>query len=739
MAELIIKISGDAKSFQTELDKINKSTQDLNDQLSTFTKASGVAFAALTAGIGFAVSAYREAEQVNIRLQAVIKATGGVAGVTSKEVLNLASKLQSVTTFGDEAIATGSGILLTFTRIGGDVLPRASEAMLDLATKMGGDTTAAANLLGRALNDPVEGVAALTRQGVKFTDAQKDMIQSMVASGRVAEAQAFILSELEGKIGGTARAAAGGTGVFLQLKEAVGDVAEEIGANLAPAVIAAATGMKNLLVFIKEHPEITKMASALIVSGAALTGLATLAGAAALAIVKVTAVMGAFGIATTAARVAIQALWASTGIGLLVVALSSLYIYWDKVVWVAEKWAQAMTRGAGAVKQLQGPLEEFGPATLAVQAEYAEKALKANQKQIEDEARIKQQAKLAEFNKDVKDNLEKQAQRENHLQVLLAKERGASDEYLDLIKQRAEVQKALFQAQGEEELSTLLSQYNRLNTLVTEQNAVDLERKQQFNEQVLTTNQEYLDLTEEQRATFLAKNQQELQNAVETELDLKNRLANESLTRQIQADNRYLEQKKRFGETYAKLDKITHTVEYEQAKNAANDLAALAQSKNNVLKGIGKAATIANIIMATNESAMRMISGFSTIPIIGPALGYAAAGAVIAYGGTRVGEVLGLAEGGRVTGGIPGRDSVPALLSPNELVVPAQNFEDVVSAAARDMLADPESKVSAPGGIAATSQPRDVRVVIEMRGDAGRMLTARQNEDRALGVSREVG
>lgn len=739
MADLIIKIAAESKSFQEELDKVSKTTEDLQNQLLGIAKVSGAAFAALTTGVGFAVAAYREAEQVGFRLEAVIKATGGVAGVTSKEVLNLASKLQAVTTFGDEAIATGTGILLTFTRIGGEILPRASEAMLDLATKMGGDTTAAAALLGRALNDPVEGVAALTRQGVKFTDAQKDMIQVMVASGRVAEAQAFILDELEGKIGGTAKAAAGGTGSFIQLKEAIGDVAEEIGANFAPALIAAANALKDVLIFVKEHPEITKMASALLAAGIALTGIIAVSASAVAAVLALDAAFVALGISLGPVIIGLGLLASATVIGAVVVALTALYLNWDKVTNLANKWAQAMSRGGAAVKELQGPLEEFGPATLAVQEEYAAKALKANQKQIEDEARLKQQAKLAQFDKDVKANLEEQAQRSNHLEVMLAKERGASDEYIDLINQRAQIQKELFQAQNQEQVEAILAQYNRVSALVKAQEVNDADRKRAFNEEVLATNEEYLALTEEQRTAFLARNQQELQNAVETELNLKNRLANESLTRQIQADNRYLEQKKKYGELYAKLDKITHSTEYQQAKEAANDLAQLAQSKNNVLKGIGKAATIANIIMATNESASRMISGFSTIPIVGPALGYAAAGAVIAYGATRVGEVVGLAEGGRVTGGIPGRDSVPAMLAPNELVVPAQNFEEVVSAAARDMLANPEGKVSAPGGIAASSQPRDVRVVIEMRGDAGRMLTARQNEDRALGVSREVG
>jgi hypothetical protein len=38
------------------------------------------------------------------------------------------------------------------------------------------------------------------------------------------------------------------------------------------------------------------------------------------------------------------------------------------------------------------------------------------------------------------------------------------------------------------------------------------------------------------------------------------------------------------------------------------------------------------------------------------------------------------AKGGVVTGGISGRDSVPAMLMPGELVTPAKNFDEVVNA-----------------------------------------------------------
>jgi hypothetical protein len=77
---------------------------------------------------------------------------------------------------------------------------------------------------------------------------------------------------------------------------------------------------------------------------------------------------------------------------------------------------------------------------------------------------------------------------------------------------------------------------------------------------------------------------------------------------------------------------------------------------------------------------MNIYKGFATIPIIGPALGVAGAAAAVAFGAERISQVTAAADGGLIEGGVQGRDSVPALLMPGELVVPRRNFNDVVGA-----------------------------------------------------------
>jgi len=195
---------------------------------------------ALAAGLGVAISEAMEA-QVNIaKLDAVLKATGGAAGVTSQRVQEMATRLSRVTRFSDDAIIKGETMLLTFKEIGEDTFPRATEAMLDIAEMMGTDSVTAATLLGKALNDPIQGVTALRRYGVQLTEAQEEQIKSFMAVNDVASAQAIILGEVEAQFGGIAQTT-GDTlaGKITITKNAIIDFAESIGMKMLPNIKTA--------------------------------------------------------------------------------------------------------------------------------------------------------------------------------------------------------------------------------------------------------------------------------------------------------------------------------------------------------------------------------------------------------------------------------------------------------------------------------------------------------------------
>lgn len=188
----------------------------------------------------FAKSIYTEgsqAEEVMADLNATLLSTQGVSGMTTESIIAIADSLKSVTKFGDDAIISGESMLLTFTNIGKDVFPMATEAMLNMSTKMKQDVSQSAIQLGKALNDPISGLTALRKVGVTFTQAQEDVIKSLVETGDIAGAQTVILQELEKEFGGVARAA-GETlpGKIAIMKNSLGDLKETIYFSLLPAL-----------------------------------------------------------------------------------------------------------------------------------------------------------------------------------------------------------------------------------------------------------------------------------------------------------------------------------------------------------------------------------------------------------------------------------------------------------------------------------------------------------------------
>lgn len=236
------------------LRKLDTTSKTLTSSLGFLAGTGGLL--AVAAGMRQVINLAGEQQRVEQQLNAVIESTGGVAGITADAAKDLASSLQGVTTFGDEAIIAGQNLLLTFTNIGADVFPQATETMLDMSVALGQDLKNSAVQLGKALQDPILGVTALRRVGVNFTEEQQEMIRVMVETGRVTEAQRFILAELSTEFGGSARAAADTyTGAMQQLKNVLGDLGEVAGGVALPALTSLAqewTGRLSALLAVNQ-------------------------------------------------------------------------------------------------------------------------------------------------------------------------------------------------------------------------------------------------------------------------------------------------------------------------------------------------------------------------------------------------------------------------------------------------------------------------------------------------------
>ena len=234
MAEktLSIKLSLNDKQFQSSLKKSMRSMKKFGGNMKSFgqTLSRNVTLPIVALGAA-SVAAFDKQAKAVAQVEAGLISTGNAAGFTSQQLQKMAADLQAKTIFGDEVILKdATAQLLTFTNIAGQQFARTQKAALNLATRLDGDLKSASIQLGKALNDPIANLSALSRSGIQFSEEQKAIIKSLAQTNKLAEAQTIILDELEKQYGGAAEAAAkAGLGPFQQLQNSLSDVSEEFG------------------------------------------------------------------------------------------------------------------------------------------------------------------------------------------------------------------------------------------------------------------------------------------------------------------------------------------------------------------------------------------------------------------------------------------------------------------------------------------------------------------------------
>jgi hypothetical protein len=237
-------------------------------------------FEIVTGFVRDSTKAYIESEKAGAQLNAVLKSTGGVAGITANEVKALGEKYQNLTTFEDDAIISAQNLLLTFTKISKDIFPQTTETVLNMSQALGQDLKSSAIQLGKALQDPITGITALRRVGVNFNDAQKDMIEGLVKSGRLLDAQKVILKELNTEFGGSAMAARqtfGGSLLYLQnmfsdLQETFGKFVAGFGKGFVDEM---ANGTKAITEFLNKASTIETIINIASMAGGAINVIKT--------------------------------------------------------------------------------------------------------------------------------------------------------------------------------------------------------------------------------------------------------------------------------------------------------------------------------------------------------------------------------------------------------------------------------------------------------------------------------
>lgn len=216
------------------------------------------------------IESYQKQAEAELKLESVYKKSMGAGKKATETTLAYAAALQEQGVIGDEVTIAGASVLAQYA-----ATPNAVNKMLPaldsyLAKTKGLDASqedaeAAAKMFGKAMTG---NYSALEKNGIKLTENQKKMLDNATEEERAA-----LLAEIITKKTGDMNKELAKTdaGKIQQAKNTLGDMGEEIGAVLLPAVADLATWIskhllpkiQTLISWFQQHPKVATFALAL--------------------------------------------------------------------------------------------------------------------------------------------------------------------------------------------------------------------------------------------------------------------------------------------------------------------------------------------------------------------------------------------------------------------------------------------------------------------------------------------
>lgn len=312
----------------------------------------------------------REGAIAVAQVQASIASMGPVAARSLEQLKQQSADLMRQSLFDDDDIMKNvTAKLLTFGKVTGTMFDRAQQASLDLSAKGFGDIASTSVMLGKALQDPIKGINAMSRAGVSFSAEQKAMAKSMVEAGNIAGAQAMIMKEVERQVGGAAKAArdadpAGALALsFGELQQAIGDRLIPRLIPLVDKLVGVMDAFGNLSPAVQDN--ILMLGGLAVVAGPVLMGI----GGIAAAISGVVAIAPMLGAAFTVMTGPVGLF-----IGIMAGLAYAIYANWDRIkaafaagaAWVSSALNSLIgtLRSLGSM-MMQGLLAALNPSILA--------------------------------------------------------------------------------------------------------------------------------------------------------------------------------------------------------------------------------------------------------------------------------------------------------------------------------------------------------------------------------------
>src|SRR3954447_2017810 len=697
-ADLVIKISGDIKNFEAALEGVKSQTEGLHGGFSELGLASGAVFAAMSAEIFESVKAFGESEQATNLLTNAMQNQGIYSDELVQSYKEYAEEISKTTGIDkDKIIQTESTVqaMIGQTAVTEDLM----KAITDLSAAKGMDLQSTATLISRGIDGQT---TALKRLGITIDEGLTKQ-QRLDA----------ITQQITLHFGGQAEQMNQGIGSIKGMNTAFDEMQKAISERFAPTIVQVIHYFTEMFNTISENPVLIDLITTIIAGTVAVSGLVLAMIAGAGAVHKISEAMTIAKEVMTALHLSTNLLVGATGLGALVLLGYEIYSNWGSI-W--PKMQQIYTAFVSYISELSSGLGEMLSGIFRLDTDkisegfgHVKDTVSKGMNATVDE--VKQGVtnvkdwissmnslpvvtvpkvhheqdpfKLAAANKEAHERIAIETWKNQELEIqrklMLEKEDGASTELIDIHTKEAAILKQLQDTKNKSIRASLiehLAMYKRIEEDADDDN---LEQESKFNNQVLAKNKQFQSMTENQQQAFLSTQGNKLKQSMQTEEMATQQFTMKKIQEQVQENNTFLANQQEFGTEYAAVYQAMHSAVITGTSSAFAQMQSMQSSHNEVLRTIGKAAAIAQITMSTANAAMAAIAGFSSLGPWGVPLGFAAAGAIVAYGAEQIGQVLGMAEGGLVYGGIEGKDSVPMMAMPGELVVPKQNFEEVVS------------------------------------------------------------
>lgn len=571
------------------------------------------------------VKASAESESSLKQLQVALAGTGKLTQDNIKSFQDLATQIQSTTTFEDDAVISNIALIQSLARLDKEGLTRATVAATNLASTFNIDLETASRLIGKS----AEGnTAAFGKLGIQFEKGTTN-----------AETFSNVLNTLESRFGGAAEAQAKTfSGALAQLSNVYSDLKENVGniVTQSPAVIAAFGLLKNIVL------ELGKAINSAFGSGDSeviANFFRLLLDSSNAVVLSVDAIIRVFDIAASSVMgsVRIMALGIVTPIAAVLELTAAIPGIGDSFKSAADAATSEMNRLSTAFDESVASINN---------AINGESALSKFSLGIAE----------ARTNFDVlyEDIKSKAPDLKNNLSVSpIIEDPQAAERVRTLKNQLLEVESNFLLAKDQLNLENQLAEQDRFTVRTEEQltqlNAFELEKSDLVYQAAL-------------------RNNKLLKSAGEIEL----------------ADQKSLKEKElRDLQASYKLKASLRSQDIENQDAFLSAAASLQSSSNKTLAAIGKSAALVQIGINTQKSASSSFSFGSSIG--GPALGAAFAAIAVAAGTAQAAKVAGIqgfADGGFVGGATSGPDNQVATVRTGEMILNAtqqKNLMDMIN------------------------------------------------------------